>query len=60
MDDDTTDAAQYQQQLDERRHMEEGWQWWPSYHKALCERQKAGRESFAATRRAVQDWIDGK
>jgi hypothetical protein len=57
MDDDTTDAAQHQQQLDERRHLEDGWKWWPSYHKALCERQKAEREALQATNRALMEWL---
>jgi len=54
MDDDTTDAAQHQQQLDERRRFEEGWQWWPSYHKALCERQKAERADLQAK---IREWL---
>jgi len=58
MDDDTHDAACHQQELEHRQRQEaEGWAWWPSYHKALLARQKAERESFQATDRAVREWI---
>jgi hypothetical protein len=58
MDDDTIDAAYHQQELEQRQRQEaEGWLWWPSYHKALCERQKAERDSLQATERAVREWI---
>lgn len=42
----------------QRRETEE-WLWWPSYHKALCERQKAQRASLQATDRAIREWIHG-
>jgi len=58
LDDDTTSAAEHQQMLEEAQQRD--WQWWPSYHKAMCERQKAERDSFAATEQAIRDWIDGK
>lgn len=54
MDDDTQSAAEHQQQLDERRRFEDGWQWWPAYHKALCEQQRAEREALDVK---IREWL---
>lgn len=44
-DQDMQEAAEHEQQLNERRRSEaEGWQWWPAYHDSLVARQKAERK----------------
>jgi hypothetical protein len=45
---------------EEQRRQADGWQWWPSYCKAVHARQKAERESLQATERAVREWIHGQ
>ena len=51
-EEDTFDAWCHQRELEER--------WWTEYHIALCEQQKAEKQSFAETEKKVWEWIDAR
>lgn len=63
MDDeqDMQDAAEHQQQLDERRRREaEGWEWWPAYHDVTLARQKAEAAQLKALNWALERIFDAR